>query len=215
MEAVFDPPPLLLPSNGWLIARLGWDLAGVVTLADWIGSRQAWFPYVAVSEVSDPAAYFWNRALPRAAAALAMAGLPAAPAAPFAGVRKLFPGITLPSPVQAWAESVTLPLGSVLAVIEDVTGSGKTKAALALAHRLLAAGRADGVFFALPTMATANAMFGRMASAYRRLFRPEANPSLVLAHGRAALDPRFAAMMTADTPADAGGRGRCSPHARG
>ncbi len=214
MLDVFRPPPLPLPARRDGAARLGWDLAGVVTLADWVGSRQAWFPYAPVSEVADPLAYLWDHALPRAAAALAASGLSAAPAAPFRGVRHLFPGVTLASPVQAWAETVPLPPGPVLAVIEDVTGSGKTETAVTLAHRLLASGRAGGVFLALPTMATANAMFGRMADAYRGLFAHDAKPSLVLAHGRAGLDPRFAPLMEsgpsrgneaadpADTPAE-------------
>jgi CRISPR-associated endonuclease/helicase Cas3 len=47
-------------------------------------------------------------------------------------------------------------------------------------------------------MATANAMFGRLANSYRALFRPEARPSLALAHGRADLDPRFAAAIQPD-----------------
>ena len=215
MLDVFRPPPLPLPASLTGAAQLGWDLAGVVTLADWVGSREAWFPYVPVSAVADPRAYLWDHALPRAAAALAASGLSAAPAAPFRGVHGLFPRITQPSPVQAWAESVPLPPGPMLAVIEDVTGSGKTEAAVTLAHRLLASGQAGGVFLALPTMATANAMFRRMADAYRGLFADDARPSLVLAHGRAGLDPRFAAMIEggaskdveaadpADTPAEA------------
>lgn len=214
MLDVFRPPPLPLPASPTGAAQLGWDLAGVETLADWIGSRQAWFPYAPVSDVADPLAYLWDHALPRAAAALAASGLSAAAASPFRGVRHLFPRVTLPSPVQAWAEAVPLPPGPVLAAIEDVTGSGKTEAAVTLSHRLLASGRASGVFLALPTMATANAMFGRMADAYRGLFANDARPSLVLAHGRAELDPRFAAVMEggpspkeaadpADTPAEA------------
>jgi CRISPR-associated endonuclease/helicase Cas3 len=43
-----------------------------------------------------------------------------------------------------------------------VTGAGKTEAAMMLAHRLMAAGLADGFFIAL-TMATANAMYGRIS----------------------------------------------------
>jgi len=193
MREVFRPSPLTRPMDQRDIARLGWHLAGLVTLADWLGSRQAWFPYVQAEAVADPAAYFWSHALPRAAAALASSGLAPAAPAPFAGIRRLFPRIDLPSPVQRWAETVTLPEGPVLAVIEDLTGSGKTEAAVTLAHRLLADGRADGIFLGLPTMATANAMFGRLADSYRGLFAPEARPSLALAHSRADLDPRFAA----------------------
>ncbi len=195
MLDVFRPPPLPLPPGRMAAAQLGWDLAGVVTLADWVGSREAWFPYMPLAAVTDPVAYLWNHALPRAAAALAAAGLSAAPAARFKGTNGLFPRMGTPSPMQVWAETVSLPAGPVLAVIEDVTGSGKTEAAVTLAHRLLASGRAGGVFLALPTMATANAMFARMADSYRALFVADARPSLVLAHGRAALDPRFAAVM--------------------
>lgn len=210
MLAVFQPPPLVLPSDGhaMAMAKLEWSLAGLTTLADWVGSRQAWFAYAGADAAADPAGYLWTRALPQAAAALSAAGLAAARPAPFRGLRRLFPGVTLPSPVQRWAEGVALPQGPVLAVIEDLTGSGKTEAAVTLAHRLLASGRADGMFLALPTMATANAMFDRMADAYRRLFQDEARPSLALVHGRAALDPRFAPALDAgaepdDAPADA------------
>lgn len=215
MLDVFRPPPLPLPLGRTAVAQLSWDLAGAVTLADWVGSREAWFPYVPKAAIADSAAYLWDHALPHAAAALAAAGLSAAPAARFAGIRGLFPRINVPSPIQGWAETVPLPPGPVLAVIEDVTGSGKTEAAVTLAHRLLASGRVGGVFLALPTMATANAMFARMADAYRGLFADDARPSLALAHGRAAFDPRFAAAMEggaspgreaadpADTPSEA------------
>ena len=215
MLAVFHPPPLAPPPSRFEAAQLGWDLAGVVTLADWIGSRTEWFPYVPVAALADPSAYFWEHAIPRAVAALSAAGLSSQPAATFTGTRGLFPGVTQPSPVQVWAERVPLPPGPILAVIEDVTGSGKTEAAVTLAHRLLASGQAYGVFLALPTMATANAMFGRMADAYRGLFAVDARPSLVLAHGRAALHPGFAGLMDggpargreaadpADTPSEA------------
>lgn len=192
MLQVFQPPPMFVPRDARTLAQLEWSLAGLTTLADWVGSRQAWFPYVEPAAIIDPAAYLWTQALPKAAGALSSAGLATARPAAFGGLRRLFPGVTLPSPVQRWAETAALPQGPVLAVIEDMTGSGKTEAALTLAHRLLASGQASGVFLALPTMATANAMFDRMAGAYRRLFTDEAQPSLALVHGRAALDPRFA-----------------------
>ena len=60
-----------------------------------------------------------------------------------------------------------------------------------LAHRLLAMGRAIGLYFALPTMATANAMFDRIDTIAPRLYADGALPSLALAHRRAALHPRF------------------------
>ncbi len=212
MTAVFRPPALPIPPTPRELARLEWSLAGLVTLADWVGSRQAWFPYVPEAAVADPAAYLWTHALPRAAAALAAAGLLRAKPAPFRGLQALFPAIADASPVQRWAAEAPLPDGPVLAVIEDLTGSGKTEAAVVLTHRLLASGRARGVFLALPTMATANAMFDRMAIAYRRLFEDGADPSLVLAHGRAAVDarfaPSFAPSFDADAPAPGDQEGR-------
>jgi CRISPR-associated endonuclease/helicase Cas3 len=204
MQDVFRPPPLLRPTAERDVLRLAWTLAGAATLADWIGSRQEWFPYAPVAAVADPAAYFWNEAVPRAAAALVAAGLAPAEAAPFGGIRRLFPAVVQPTPVQLWAETVPLPEGPVLAVIEELTGAGKTEAAVTLAHRLLAAGRAQGLYVALPTMATANAMYGRLAEAYQRLFTAEARPSLALAHGRAVLNPQFrAAVMPDAADADA------------
>ena len=98
-----------------------------------------------------------------------------------------------------------------------MTGGGKTEAALILAHRLLAAGRARGLYVALPTMATANAMYDRLAACYRRLFVDGETPSLALAHGSARLhqgfrasfegvaDPRRATEREEEAEADASG----------
>jgi len=76
--------------------------------------------------------------------------------------------------------------------LEEVTGSGKTEAALFLARRLMANRLGDGVFVALPTMATSNAMYERMAEMYSRLFAGGSRPSLVLAHGNRHLLAAFA-----------------------
>ncbi|MGY0483953.1 CRISPR-associated helicase Cas3' [Endobacter medicaginis] len=198
MLSLFDPEPLPYPGSERAVARLGWQLAGLTILADWIGSRQGWFPYVKPQDVADPAAYLRERAIPQARRAIEAASLGIAAPRRFEGVGALFPAISIPTPVQLWAETVALPPGPVLAVIEDLTGSGKTEAALTLAHRLLVGGQGSGLFVALPTMATANAMYGRLAEAYRRLFADNANPSLVLAHGRAGLDARFAATIAPD-----------------
>jgi CRISPR-associated endonuclease/helicase Cas3 len=205
LRSVFNPPVWRRPVSERDVILLSWRLAGLTTLADWVGSNVEWFPYV--ESIGDPSAYFWGRALPQAAAALAAAGLSATRASAFTGLRGLFPGpgITDLTPVQKWAETVELPDGPVLAVIEDQTGSGKTEAAMCLTHRLMASGRSNGVYVALPTMATANAMYGRAADCYSRLFAPDTRPSLALAHGHADLDIRFRAAIDGGTanPADA------------
>ena len=93
--------------------------------------------------------------------------------------------------MQDWARKVELPAARHCFMIEDETGSGKTEAAMMLAHRLMAAGRAEGVYIALPTMATANAMFDRLGSAYRKFFRADCIPSIALAHGARDLHEGF------------------------
>ena len=64
-----------------------------------------------------------------------------------------------------------------LFILEDATGAGKTEAALLLAHRLISQDQAQGIYIALPTMATANAIYERMAKAYHGLFSQDGNPS--------------------------------------
>ena len=97
--------------------------------------------------------------------------------------------------MQVWARSVELPDGPALFMIEDETGSGKTEAALMLAHRLMATCHAEGIYVALPTMATANAMFDRLAVAHRRLFAVHATPSVALVHGAREMHQGFRSAM--------------------
>jgi len=185
---VFQPPPL--PTLGRASrARVSWIFAGLAILADWIGSSQRWFPYVSADRC--PVAYLEQVARPRAARAVTEAGLAPAPPSRCMGFRALVSGGVEPSPVQSLLEQLDLPPGPLLVLIEDLTGGGKTEAALLLAQRLLAAGRARGVYLGLPTMATANAMFDRLVSIGPRLFDVSARPSLVLAHARAEFQERF------------------------
>lgn len=190
--AVLSPPSLPPPPRRALL-RCSWLLAGLAVQADWIGSNQAWFPYQYPGPSLDK--YWREHALPCAEAAIKAAGIAPARVSTLTGYRPLTRLPHPPTPVQAWAESVDLPGGPLLVLIEDMTGGGKTEAALILAHRLMAAGRTHGLYFALPTMATANAMFGRLQDCYRRIFTDDARPSLILSHGRSRDDPRFAASI--------------------
>lgn len=181
-------------------ARLSWLLSGLCTLSDWIGSNQEHFP--CREEPMHLADYWHEHALPQARRAVAATGvLPAAPA-PHAGFHDLFPAIPTPRPLQAFAATTPLPDGPCLWIFEDLTGSGKTEAALTMAQRLMATGRAGGIYMALPTMATANAMYDRVKEAYRRLFDASARPSLVLAHGSRDLHDGFAATIAPDAAAN-------------
>ncbi len=162
------------------IRALTWWLPGFVTAADWVGSNADWFPPCTdCIELPD----YLERARGKAATAVHEAGLePASPSD-----RRLF---DWPSrPMQEAAREVPLPQGPILAIIEDGTGSGKTEAALVLAQRMLRAGKGHGLYVALPTMATADAMFVRLRDVIGRMFAK--SPSLTLAHGRAALSREF------------------------
>ena len=170
--------------------RASWLVAGLTVLADWLGSDSSHFPATADADLA-PDEYWRERALPGARAAVLNAGVLPGEVHPEGGMARIFPHIERPSPLQRFAEQVPLPAGPNLFVLEDATGSGKTEAALVLAHRLMAAGKGSGLYFALPTMATANAMYERVDAMHRSLFRDGAEPSLVLAHGARHLSEAF------------------------
>jgi len=160
--------------------RISWLVAGLAVAADWIGSNQAWFPYCA--DTMPIPEYWGERALRQAEMAVALSGLLAVAPAPWGGLRRLFPKIATPTALQRLAEQIELSESPQLFIIEEVTGGGKTEAALALAHRLMDRHAADGIYLALPTMATANAMHARVREVYRRFFAEGSSASLVLAH---------------------------------
>jgi CRISPR-associated endonuclease/helicase Cas3 len=169
--------------------RAAWPMAGLSVASDWIGSSTEWFPF---HPEPIPLAEYWKSvATPRARVAVAASGLATAPVAPASGLAGIWPDYRSPTPLQAWAETVALTSGPQLVVIEEVTGGGKTEAALVLAHRLMARGLGSGLFVALPTMATANAMFERVQAVYRQLFAEGSLPSIVLAHSKSHLDLRI------------------------
>ena len=164
-----------------------WWLAGLTTLSDWVGSRQEWFPYAAPTL---GLAEYWNLARTRAANAVRTAGLVAATPAPLRSFASLT-GIATPAPAQRLAETIDLGAGSVLVIIEDVTGSGKTEAAQVIVHRLMATARASGAYWAMPTQATANAMYERQSQVITQLYEGGSSPSLALAHAASRLHEVF------------------------
>ena len=173
---------------------LSWALSGLTVAADWVGSNRVWFPFEPHLRDLEAALAQSRRRSDRAVKA---AGLdPPAPAAAdsSAGPKKL-------RPMQLEALTVDLKEGPQLAVLEDATGTGKTEAALILAHRMMAAGKARGLYFALPTMATSDAMYERLQEFVPGLF--EDAPQIVLTHSRAKLSQpkrRLRAAWSDDTP---------------
>lgn len=82
-----------------------------------------------------------------------------------------------------------------LMIVEAPMGAGKTEAALLAAEELAAASGADGVFVALPTQATTDAMFGRVRRWLNALPGRTGSLSVTLAHGKASLNDEFLGLV--------------------
>ncbi|RAH36341.1 CRISPR-associated helicase/endonuclease Cas3 [Halomonas sp. SL1] len=198
-----DWPLDRLVSQEWREAFLtvSWTVAGWATLSDWIGSNRDHFTYCQ-QEIS--LADYWPLALKRAEEALQESGFAQPPEpVPYAGLGSWFGGQSVtPTPLQGEAERLALGDGPQLFILEDVTGAGKTEAACILAQRLLAAGHGEGLYFALPTMATSNAMYERLGHLHRRFYTEASQPSCVLAHGARELNDTFMKAVAAEQPED-------------
>ncbi|WP_273165894.1 CRISPR-associated helicase Cas3' [Actinomyces israelii] len=194
----------LLP--GW--AQRRWsqpflvELSGLVIVADWIASTEAYFPLLPLDDdgahLLDPDAH-----ARRADAGLSRLEIPAPwrprddGADPDSLLAQRFdlPAGARATDVQARtlaaARAMELP---GLLVVEESTGGGKTEAALMAAEVLAARTGRAGVLFALPTQATTDAMFSRELSWLERIeeaYAAGGAPSdfaVQLLHGRARLN---------------------------
>lgn len=149
--------------------------AGLVMLADWIGSDTQFFQFRA-----DPAEE--RVVLAQAAAGRALRAIGLVP--PCERLPQPFERTFgfAPNPLQTWLD-VTLPIdeGSRLVLVESDTGSGKTEAALAWFLRLYAQRQVDGLYFALPTRVAARELYERVRHAIDAAFPdPTGRPSPVL-----------------------------------
>lgn len=188
---IFDFPPEKLASRSWRkkLELVSWQIAGIAVLADWIGSDQRYFKYN-----SNPTSLseYWQFIQSIAQRAVSATDLDETPKVkPFESIQAHF-GYS-PTPLQSWAETIDIDDKPQLFILEDVTGAGKTEAALTLTHRLMQAGAADGFYFGLPTMATSNAMFSRVAKHYQQMLSSNGDkqPSIVLAHGAREMNDIF------------------------
>jgi CRISPR-associated endonuclease/helicase Cas3 len=173
--------------------RATWWVAGLVTASDWIGSNEAWFPYTSPIDGDDSLRAYWALARQRAEIAVRAAGMESPRPALHRSFAELSGRSAAPTSVQQWAQEVAISREPTLFVIEDATGSGKTEAAQIIIHRLMAAEQASGAFWAMPTQATANAMYQRHAERIRVLFADDCpqQPSLVLAHAQSRMHDGF------------------------
>lgn len=181
----FLPDTLPASCNEARAKLASWWIAGLAVLADWIGSNTTWFRYATPGLRGLSLMEYWQRhALPTACRAVEEAGVVPVRPRPYRAPEVLLPRLAEGlRPAQAVAADIDIPAEPQLFVLEDATGSGKTEAALILAARLIDAGLADGLFFGLPTQATADQMFERVTRDVPAWFEDPARATLVLAHG--------------------------------
>ena len=204
LRNLIEPSPLSSLEKQNQAAQWSWRLSGLVTLADWVGSDSDYFSFESVDRRLED---YWGRALAQAEKALVDKGLrPQSPESRPSYASFAPQAAPRPRPMQKLAEKVPLLDGAQLFIIEDTTGAGKTEAAIMLAARMMAKGKGEGLYFALPTMATANAMYERLAKTYKTLFETSATEdlSLVLAHGGSDLSKAFRAIVNSTDMANGG-----------
>lgn len=179
-------PEIKLPAVAWL--------AGLTSVADWIGSNQDWFP---PGQRDESLAGHYQLARELAEVALDAIGWP--------GFHVLFQGEAETSalvsrilgtpaakarPLQAVADSLLdQAAGPTLMIVEAPMGEGKTELAFLAYLRLQAANGHRGLYVALPTQATGAAMFGR-ALTFLKAFSSDVRLDVQLVHGGAMLDER-------------------------
>ena len=154
--------------------RFHHTVAGLVALADWIGSDRRFFDFAAPFDLAY-GAIARTAALPALATIGIDLGQLAARTAP--GFEELT-GFDAPNAAQTAVGNVDP--AARLVILESETGSGKTEAALWHFTRLLAKGSVSGLYFAVPTRAAAGQLHGRVHKALRRAFGEQA-PEAVLA----------------------------------
>lgn len=158
--------------------------AGLVMLADWLGShRDAFFPFEHEGNRIE-----WSRY--QARKALTAIGLDVSAARDRIEKRQptfrdTFDILGELRPLQSALASAELPR---LLIAESDTGSGKTEAALMHFLALFGAGMVDGLYFALPTRVAARELYGRVNAAMKRVFGEDCPPVLLAVPGYAQID---------------------------
>lgn len=159
LHGVFQP--LGAPDKPTLSGPEFMLLAGLTSFADWIGSNEEWFPLGRPHDCCDPSLWFDKR---RGAAERALDALGWAPRTPLSSVSQSFEGIFKcpPRPLQQAVADVLAELSAPgVILVEAPMGEGKTEAAFYGHLELQRRFGHRGLYVALPTKATGNAMYGR------------------------------------------------------
>jgi CRISPR-associated endonuclease/helicase Cas3 len=143
-------------------------LAGLTSVADWIGSGEFF---------ENPNAP-WQTNIGRA---LDNAGFIPPIYQPGLSFQQVF-GFEPRPAQQQLIDAVAMP---GVYVLEAPMGLGKTEAALYAAYRMLGSGKANGIYFALPTQLTSNKIYERFNEFLRSILAEDCQHRSLLLHGNA------------------------------
>ena len=204
--AVFTPglPPAKTHLSGQDFMRL----SGWISFSDWIGSDTNWFPYGGEDDLADLERWFAERSIAADAALDSLGWRIRKPLlAEDLSFANVFAGLT-PRPLQTVVgEAAADMVQPSVVLIEAPMGEGKTEAAW-FAHMVLRPKFGHrGLYLALPSRATGNAMFSRVAAF---LANPALDPvghipiDVQLLHGAASLNREYQDLRLAGVYGDGG-----------
>ncbi|MGD0816220.1 MAG: CRISPR-associated helicase Cas3' [Verrucomicrobiota bacterium] len=169
-----------------------WLLAGLITVADWIGSNELWF--------SPETGMTLCGARERACEALRQIGWPGGKLRQTAfsvAFGEDSPASFQPNPIQCAVAEASQTAGII--IVEGPMGCGKTEAALFAAQHLIVSGHQHGIYFALPTQVTSNRIHERIGRFLRNTLAHTAK--FRLAHSQAWLEDDFDLQLNPAYPA--------------
>lgn len=167
-------------------------LTGLLIMADWIASNTEYFPLIPVEEVGADENYparvenGWKKFTEHTPISPWEVQCAASDTDTFASRFGFCPN-EVQQAVMAAANRVQTP---GLFILEAQMGAGKTEAALAAAEILAQRCGAGGIFFGLPTQATANGVFDRLLE-WAKSQSDGLEHSIQLAHGMANLNEDY------------------------
>ena len=173
-------------------------ITGLLIMADWIASNTNFFPLIPVTQVTDYSEYYPDR-VEKAWNDLHLEKPWESESCPFNDeeFNTIF-GFS-PNDIQKamikMASNVDNP---GLIICEAPMGIGKTEAALAAATILNAKEKEGGLFFGLPTQATANGIFTRIEK-WGETQSTQFRHSIRLAHSMAAYNNEYRKLLTKNT----------------
>lgn len=181
--------PLGSPNAAAMSHATAMQIAGLVSVADWIGSS-SFFKHATSDASQVPSleiSAYRDRARAQAHTALDALGWTGwAPSRSRLTFAQLFDNMQ-PRPLQQTVIDIAATVdGPAIVVVESPMGEGKTEAAMYLADHWSTTLDQRGAYFALPTQATSNTMFERVKGFLESRY-PRNVVNLQLLHGHATL----------------------------